>query len=156
MFSVHLDPLEGCPNLDSCFSNRVYRGSWGQRRMLWDVAGSLPRPPPVAGVCILSSVLLPPQPCSYSIWPFCTFLPAMPLLSSYLHCTRGGCLRRLDRVPPFNQDVNQVFQNHPGEMWAVVQGDSSPASSFPPSLSSFPPSCQYIIDYLLDAWHWLC
>lgn len=77
---------------------------------------------------------LPPQPCSYSIWPFGTFLPAVPLLSSYLHRTGGGGgrLRRLDRVPPFNQDVNQVFQNHPGGMWAVVPPPLHP--SLPPSL----------------------
>lgn len=154
MFSVHLDPLEGCPNLHSCFSNRVYRGSWGpQRLMLWDVAGSLPRPPPVAGVCLLSPALTLSDLSALSFLPCpcCHLISTAPEEEEDAYV---GC--RLDRVPPFNQDVNQVFQNHPGGMWAVVQGDSSPASSFPPSLSSFPPSCQCIIDYLLYAWHWLC
>ena len=84
-----------------------------------------------------STILLAAQPCSYSVWPSSTFLRTMPLLSSYLQCTRGGCLPRLDRVPPFNPYVHQVFQNHPEGMWAVVHGDSSLSSSFPPPLPLF-------------------
>lgn len=70
-------------------------------------------------VSIFSSMLLDPQPCSYSIWPLTTFLSAIPFLSSYLHSTSLleeesylGCYW----VPPFNEKAHQVFQNYTGKM----------------------------------------
>ena len=128
-FSTQRDALIWLPY----FSNRVCGGCWGLQRLM---PGGHDRSLLDLGLRA-STILLAAQPCSYSIWPSSTFLHTMPLLSSYLQCTRGGCLPRLDRVPPFNQDAHQVFQNHPEGMRAVGQSDSSLSSSFPPSLPLF-------------------
>ena len=130
---------KGCLNLTPIFLNQ---GLWRMLRPSETDAGGCDRILMDLGLHA-STVLLAAQPCPYSVWPSSTFLSTMPLLSPYLQHTRGGCLPRLDRVPPFNQDVHQVFQNHPEGMWAVVQGDSSLSSSFslslPLSFSSFLP-----------------